>query len=395
MRELARSRPGRLALVLTGLLALGTAIGVAALWPGDNRDQTLERLLQTRAEQGEVTVIKGTTCLSKRYDDCRLITVRLESGDFSGAETTFKVGDGGYAPRVDVGDQVSVLPPRNPSALQPGSAEGHYTLGPPDRDAPLLWLAAAFAILVAAIAGWRGLRSIVGLALSVVVVFAFIVPAILDGRPALLVALVGAFAVMLLTTISAHGLGAKSVAAILGTAASLVITLLLAEWGTDLVGLTGFSSQNSQYLRFALPDVSLEGLLLAGIVIGTLGVLDDVTVSQASTVMALRRANPAQRGRELFREALGVGRDHVAATVNTLVLAYVGASLPLLLVFGIGSVDIGTAIDGEAVAEEITGTLVGSIGLVAAMPLTTALAALLAARLPVEAIGDDHHGHAH
>ena len=128
--------------------------------------------------------------------------------------------------------------------------------------------------------------------------------------------------------------------------------------------------------------VSLEGLVLAGIVIGALGVLDDVTVSQASAVMALQRANPAQGFGQLYRGGLTVGRDHVAATVNTLVLAYVGASLPILLIFAVGETPFADAVNREAVAEQIVATLVGSIGLIAAVPVTTALAALLAARQP-------------
>ena len=141
-------------------------------------------------------------------------------------------------------------------------------------------------------------------------------------------------------------------------------------------------------------QLSLEGLVLAGIVIAALGVLDDLTVSQASAVMALRRANPAHGARELYSGAIAIGRDHVAATVNTLVLAYVGASLPVLLVFSVGDIAFADAINREAVAQQVIGTLVGSVGLIAAVPLTTGIAALLAARgsAPAE---DGSGGHAH
>jgi len=142
-------------------------------------------------------------------------------------------------------------------------------------------------------------------------------------------------------------------------------------------------------------SISLRGLVIAGIVIGALGVLDDVTVSQSSVVMALRRSNPGLRFRELFREALDVGQDHVAATVNTLVLAYVGASLPILLIFSISGVAVSDALNAEAVAEQIVGMLVGSIGLIAAVPITTALAGMLAVRLPPEALGRAEPVHAH
>jgi uncharacterized membrane protein len=183
---------------------------------------------------------------------------------------------------------------------------------------------------------------------------------------------------MLATITLAHGTGPKSLAAILGTAASLVITVGLAVLFTDLTHLTGLSSEEATFLQSNESGVSLEGLLLAGMVIAALGVLDDVTISQASTVLALRGANPSQSFRELFGRAMSVGRDHVSATVNTLVLAYVGASLPLLLIFSSGQLGWAEVVNLELIAKEIVATLVGSIGLIAAVPVTTALAAVLA-----------------
>jgi uncharacterized membrane protein len=208
------------------------------------------------------------------------------------------------------------------------------------------------------------------------------------------VALVGALAVMFVTIPLAHGLGAKGGAAMLGTAASLVLTAVLAAVATDATRLTGFSSDDTVYLRAVAGDLSLQGLLLAGMIIGALGVLDDLTVSQAATVLALRRANPGLGARELFRRGLDVGHDHIAATVNTLVLAYAGASLPVLLVFSLGGVPFGDAVNTEAVAGAVVAMLVGSIGLIAAMPITTGLASLVAVRLPAPAL-DDEPGHAH
>jgi uncharacterized membrane protein len=165
---------------------------------------------------------------------------------------------------------------------------------------------------------------------------------------------------------------------VLGTAASLMLTALLALVFTNAAHLTGFSSEEATLLQLSGANISLEGLLLAGMVIGALGVLDDVTVSQASTVLALHGANPALGFRELFERALKVGRDHVSATVNTLVLAYAGASLPVLLIFSSSELGFGEALNLEIVAKEVVATLVGSIGLIAAVPVTTALAALLA-----------------
>jgi uncharacterized membrane protein len=199
-------------------------------------------------------------------------------------------------------------------------------------------------------------------------------------------------AIALITIPLAHGWGPKSLAAVLGTAVSLTLTALLALLFTDLTHLTGLSSEEAIFLQIGDAGVSLQGLLLAGMVIGALGVLDDVTISQASTVLALRRANPGLRARRLFALALDVGRDHVSATVNTLVLAYVGAALPILLLFSAADLGVSNALNLEVVAKEVVATLVGSIGLIAAVPITTGLAVLLA--LSVEPDRLDA-GHAH
>jgi len=260
---------------------------------------------------------------------------------------------------------------------------------------PLLWLALAFGVLVVALGRWQGLRALVGLGASLGIVVGFITPAILEGRSPPAVAFVGSLAIMLVTLVVTHGLGAKMLAAALGTACALALTLGLGSLFINLSHLTGFSSEEAIYLRAAAGDISIQGLLLAGMVIAALGVLDDLTVTQSSTVLALRRANPEFGFGGLFRGAIDVGHDHIAATVNTLVLAYAGASLPVLLIFSLGDISFGDAINSEAVAAEIVAMLVGSIGLISAVPLTTALGALLATRLDPDLIEDSHGGHAH
>ena len=271
-----------------------------------------------------------------------------------------------------------------------------YSIVDFERRGPMLFLALLFAAAVLAFGRLRGALSLVGLALSLVIVLVFVVPAILDGSSPLLVALVASFAVMLSTIALAHGLGPKSIAAILGTAGSLLLTVGLAVLFTDLTHLTGLSSEEAAILQLNGEQVNFQGLLLAGMVIGALGVLDDVTISQSSTVMALRGANPALRFGQLFGLAMRVGRDHVSATVNTLVLAYVGASLPLLLLFSTGELGVFDVLNLELVAKEIVATLVGSIGLIAAVPITTALAVALSGSLPAERLTiEAAHGHAH
>jgi uncharacterized membrane protein len=293
-----------------------------------------------------------------------------------------------------------VAPAAEAPIIQPPGAKGtpaavsDYSLSDFERRKPMLLLALIFAALVVLFGRLRGALSLVGLAISLAVVLLFVVPAILDGEKPLVVAVVGSMAVMLATIALAHGLGPKSLAAILGTAVSLMLTVGLALLFTDLTHLTGLATEEAGFLQSSGSNISLEGLLVAGMVIAALGVLDDVTITQSSTVLALRRANPSLRVRELYTHAMHVGQDHVSATVNTLVLAYVGASLPVLLIFSSGRLGVIDAVNVELVAKEVVGTLVGSIGLIAAVPITTALAALLATEVPAEELaGVQAHAH--
>lgn len=375
-----------------GALVLATVVGLVALWPGGDTEAMLGSVADARTEEAEVVGVVAAPCQTPEATNCQSVTVRIESGPDAGRRYAFPLGDSGPAPEVSVGDRLRVAANAAPGG-QPGPPP--YSFVDFERRAPLLWLAIAFAVLVVAFGRLRGALSLVGLAISLALVVFFVAPAILEGSEPLLVAIVGSTAVMLVTIALAHGLGPKSAAAMLGTAASLALTVGLAVVFTDAAHITGLASEEATFLQLGGTSVSLQGLVLAGIVIGALGVLDDVTVSQASAVMALRRADPAMNVRRLYRESLTVGRDHVSATVNTLVLAYVGASLPIVLIFSQGDTPFSQAVNLEAVATEIVAILVGSIGLIAAVPITTALAALLAVRLDPGVIPDAHAGHAH
>ena len=323
---------------------------------------------------------------------CVTVEARLDEGPDAGRTVAFSIGGVGQNELVDPGDDVRLtrnqLPADAPNDVEPYSLSGF------ERDAPLLLLAAVFVAIVLAFARWRGLFALIGLGVSLLLVTKFVVPAILAGDPPVLIAVVGALAVVFVTISLAHGVTPQSAAAMLGTATSLGLTVALAAAFAAAANLSGLSSDATAMLLAGQEGLSLQGLLLAGFIVGALGVLDDVTVSQASTVMALRRANERMPPRALFREALTVGRDHVAATVNTLVLAYLGTSLPIVLLFSVAGTSFGEAVNADAVAEEIVGTLVGSIGLVAAVPVTTASAVLLAVRLPPAALRSAH-AHAH
>jgi uncharacterized membrane protein len=399
-RALLESGAGRAFAGIAIAIAIATVVGVAALWPGEV-DTQLSDGLTASSERAKVTRVSYAACPPPQAGTCGQAEIRLETGPDEGSTSTLTLGGTLLEPQLEAGDQIRVAPSAPvPGELPPelreqaGDASTTYTFSDFERRTPMLWLAIAFAVLVIAFGRLRGALSLLGLGASLAVILIFIVPAILEGEAPLAVAIFGSLAVMLLTIALAHGLGAKSLAAIVGTTASLLLVALLAEVFTDLTHLTGLASEEPALLQLGGVEVSFEGLLLAGMVIGALGVLDDVTVSQASTVMALRAANPSLRFRELYGRALDVGRDHVSATVNTLVLAYIGASLPVLLIFSSGDLGFVDAVNVELVAQEVVAALVGSIGLIAAVPVTTALAATLSRGLPAAALPADA-GHAH
>ncbi|HEY6777250.1 MAG TPA: YibE/F family protein [Thermoleophilaceae bacterium] len=380
---------------VVAVLAVATVVGLVVLWPG-HVETTLAEGFAVDTQRAEVQRVEERLCPNFTQQTCQLVTVRLESGPDSGENARLQLNtSSGLDPDLDPGDQIRVA--KGPEA-RPGT-EGvtgtGYSFYDFERRGPMLVLAAIFVAIVVLFARLRGALSLAGLAFSIAIVLLFVVPAILDDKPPLAVAVVGSLAVALITIPLAHGGGPKSLSAMLGTAVSLMLTAGLAVLFTELTHLTGLSSEEATFLQLGQADLSLQGLLLAGMVIGALGVLDDVTISQASTVLALRHANPSLRFRELFGRALEVGRDHVSATVNTLVLAYVGAALPILLLFSATDLGVADAVNFEIVAKEIVATLVGSIGLIAAVPITTALAAALALGEAPERLPDMEDAHVH
>jgi uncharacterized membrane protein len=392
---LSRSLVANLFLFAFGVVALATVIGVIALWPSDRTVERPQSFVSAKTESAEIIGIRRASCTTPGATTCVRISVKLHGGPEKGKTTSF--GFAGRDVQFNVGDKIRVYRQQLPKGAVIGGAPlDPYQFSDFERKTPLIILAGLFAALVIATARWKGLRALLGLVASLAVIVFFVVPAILDGQSPTGVALVGSLAVMFVTIPLAHGLGPKSVAACLGTAASLVLTLFLASTFVEASHLSGLASEEAVYLNATTASVSIRGLLLAGMVIAALGVLDDLTVTQASTVLALRQANASFGFGDLFRRAIGVGHDHITATVNTLVLAYTGAALPTLLVFSLAGTPFGEAVNLESVAGEVVATLVGSIGLIAAVPFTTALAALLALRLRPSEVGDVHeHGHAH
>ncbi|WTW98085.1 YibE/F family protein [Streptomycetaceae bacterium NBC_01309] len=318
---------------------------------------------------------------------CTSVAVDVTKGPGRGTTVRQLISPGAGLAGLEVGDEVVL------DYAADAPPEAQWTIVDFQRDKPMLWLAAIFAVAVVAIGRLRGLMALVGLAGSFAVLVWFVLPAILQGSSPLPVAVVGASAIMLVTLYLCHGFSARTSIAVLGTLASLALIGVLGELFIGLTRLTGMASEEASMVRALHAEVDVRGLLLAGVVIGSLGVLDDVTVTQTSAVWELKHANPALRARDLYRAGVRIGRDHIASTVNTLVLAYAGASLPLLLLFSGSDLGAQNVVTSEIVAEEVVRTLVGSIGLVASVPVTTALAAFVASREPAPA-ASAHHGHA-
>jgi uncharacterized membrane protein len=392
LKGVLRTRAAYIAII--ALVALATVAGMVALWPRgkDPRLQFAQVVAPGKTYAAEVSSTRLYNC--PPMAKCQLVRMKLNSGPDDGRTTTAHISLGPSSQRFSDGDKLRVAKNRIPAGPLANKVDP-YTILDFERRPPMLLLALIFAALVIVFGRLRGALSLVGLGVSLLIVLLFVVPALLHDSSPLAVALVGSMAVMLTTILLAHGIGPKSLAAMTGTAVSLLLVVGLAVVFTHATHLTGIESDEAAILGDNNHGISLQGLLIAGMVIGSLGILDDVTVSQASTVMALRGANPEQRFGELFRRAIDVGRDHVSATVNTLVLAYVGSSLTTLLIFGSGQIGVLDAVNIEVIASVVVATLVGSIGLICAVPITTALAALLAEGIPARELVDSHAHLAH
>jgi uncharacterized membrane protein len=273
------------------------------------------------------------------------------------------------------------------------------------RSGPLLLLFSLFVAAILLTSGWKGLRALLAMAFSLMVIIGYIVPRILAGEDPVTVSLIGSAILLGLSLYMTYGWNLKTHASVLSMIIVLVLTGSLAVLFIELTRLGGYGSEDALFLaQMSGVNINLRGLLLGGLMIGALGVLDDLVTTQSSAVFELNRANPALNFFQLFRTAMRIGQDHVAATVNTLLLAYAGASLPTLLLFSLGQGNYGFLLNAEMVAEEILRTLVGSLGLVAAVPITTAIAIALALyghrlgglRPYLGArTGSDEHGHHH
>jgi uncharacterized membrane protein len=375
--------PRRVRLIVTAVMVpmiMATAVALAVLWPRTSPPHDTSG--QSDRHMGTVTDVHQRTCAPDEViqtptglttSRCGNVTVRVDDGPDKGRAVVTAIPDGPGAPTVGVGDEVVLL--KVSDSEDPSRTE--YTITDHQRGSPLLWLVLLSAAVIVVFARWRGVAALAGLAVSFAVLLLFILPAISVGRPPLPVAVVGSATIMFAVLYLTHGISVRTSVAVLGTLASLVLTGLLGLAATAATHLTGFGDEAANTLAVYFQNVDLHGLLLAGIIIGSLGVLDDVTVTQAATVAELAEANPTLPRLRLYQAATRVGRAHIAAVVNTIVLAYAGASLPLLLLILTAGRGVSETLTSEFVAQEIVRSAVATIGLVAAVPVTTALATLI------------------
>lgn len=253
-----------------------------------------------------------------------------------------------------------------------------YTIADKYRLTNLYPLIAIFLVVVFVIARLKGVGSLIGLGISLAIITQFIVPQILAGQDPLLASIVGSLFIMVATMYLAHGFSQKTHIALIATSLALVLTGMLSYLFVNLTFLTGLGSEDAQSLAFGqTATINFQGLLLGGIIIGTLGVLEDITTGLAASIQELSKANLKLGFGELVRSGMRIGREHIAALVNTLALAYAGAGLPLFLfiILNPNHQPLWLILNSELLMEEIVRTLAGSIGLILAVPLTAIFAA--------------------
>jgi uncharacterized membrane protein/uncharacterized glyoxalase superfamily protein PhnB len=365
----------RLALCVAPVI-VATLVGLIVLWPHGRGPDFSVFSGDQNLVKGTVTALHDGPCQGSPEGspaDCQELRILLSGGPDEGKTTSLELGGAASGVHASVGDKI---------VLGYSSQDGQrqYYFADFDRDFPILILFVLFGLAALALGRWSGLRALVALVLSLLALVWFVIPSILRGHSPIAVAIVGSAFIMLVVLYVTGGINTQSTVGVLGTMASLALIGALA-WGFVVAcHFTGLADEDAAFLQAAASSINLQGLLLGGIIIGSLGVLDDMTVTQVSAVWELRRADPTIGARELYSAAERIGRDHIASTVNTLVLAYAGASLPLMIFFTQSNLHLSQILTSEVIAVEVVRTLVGSIGLVASVPITTALAAYVVTR---------------
>lgn len=333
--------------------------------------------------------------------------IDVEGQEFYVQTIEFRRLDTGEIIITDVGSDFQPLNPNQRLAEGQVMILAEQTIPTPDgeetqivvvdvyRNHTMLWLLGIFVVAVLVVAEVKGFKSLIGMALSLGVLVGWIIPQILAGQNPILISLMGSGAIATITIYLSHGWSAKSHLALASMLATLIAVASLSSWAVYSAQIVGLGSEEAYFLQFGqTAKINLQGLLLGGIMLGVLGVLDDICVTQISVVWQLKSVNKKLTLLELYNRSLAVGKDHVASLVNTLVLAYAGANLPLFLLFTINQqVPLWVTFSSEIILEEVLRTLIGSIGLVLAVPITTLAAAYYATRYPKQISTSGHHHH--
>lgn len=366
---------------VVGLIAVGVIFGMVNLWPDADtvpKDQNPYGAKGVTIVAAKVTQVAPFDCnsggegldgLPTVAGNCAKVTASTRGGaaHFNLDAARFKAG-------IDRGDDITLI------RIAPDDQAPSYEFLDFQRGLPLAALAAMFAVAVIAVARWRGLFAMVGIGVTLLALTKFMLPAFLAGEDPLQVAVVGSAAIMLVVLYLAHGVSIRTTSALFGTLVGLALTAGIGLLAADFSSLTGVGSEDDQTLVAVAPHIHMAGVVAATMVVAGLGVLNDVTVTQASAVWELRALQPAARAREIFTSAMRIGRDHIASSVYTLVFAYAGSAMTVLLLITAYQRGLAEMATTEQIAEEIVRTLVGAIGLVLAVPVTTAFAVWLAPR---------------
>ncbi len=370
-------RPGFakiLAAIVAGIM-LATAIGMVVLWPNDAK---LPQGQNPYTGQG-VHIVSATVKSVKPFDcgssgegpdglpmvqgNCAKVTATTKAGLAS-----FTLDAGRLKAGISTGEDIKVV------SIQRDGQPVSYEFYDFQRGVPLTLLALIFFVVVVAVARWRGLFAIVGIGVTLLALTQFMLPAFLAGESPLPVAVVGSTAIMLAVLYLAHGVSIRTTSALFGTLCGLALTAGFGILASGWTNLTGVGTEDDQTLIAVAPHLQISGVVAATMVVAGLGVLNDVTVTQASAVWELRAAKPAAQARELFTSAMRIGRDHIASSVYTLVFAYAGTAMTILLLISAYQRGLAEMATTEQISQEIVRTLVGAIGLVLAVPITTAFA---------------------
>ena len=358
-------------LMVVGAVAVaGLVVGalMIALWPGTVDIEADDEIFATDVRPARVISVAPGPCINVPELECALVEFEILEGADAGRRAIQGFLGNTTDPDLSPGDRVVL------NYVEAADPDFQYSFADRDRRSVLWAVAVLFALAVVGLGAWRGVAALGALAASFAILMWFVLPGIVKGANPVTIALIGAAAIAYVALYIGHGFTLRTTVALAGALGALVAVALLSWLALELAAVSGFTSEEALFLPLLSQSFDVRGLVLAGVVLGAMGALDDVTVTQAEAVWELRAASPEMSRAALFEAGLRIGRAHIGSTVNTLALAYAGASLPLLLLFIFSQQSLGTIVNSEVVATEIIRTLLGSMGLVMSVPLTTWLA---------------------